>query len=322
MSNSIIDKVGAIGIIPVIKISDVSKAIPLAKALCAGGIPAAEVTSRTAQAAEAIKLISTELPDMLVGAGTVLTPAQADAAMEAGASFIVSPGLNPEVVKHCIAKGYPIVPGTSNPSDVEQAMALGLDVVKFFPAEQAGGVAMIKAMSAPYGNIRFMPTGGINESNLNDYLGFSKIVACGGSWMVKADLIEAGNFDEITRLCRGAVNKMLGLELVHVGINTQGEDEAHSIADAIAALLPIDKKVGNSSIFVGKQFEVMKSQGAGAKGHLALAVNDINRAVNYFKFTGAKFDESSAKYNAAGKLTAIYFADEIAGFAIHLVQKS
>lgn len=319
--SSVVEKIQAIGLIPVIKISDVSKAVPLAKALCKGGIPAAEVTFRTEQAAEPIRLIKKEVPDMLLGAGTVLTPAQADAAIEAGASFIVSPGLNPEVVKHCIAKGVPMMPGCANPSDVELAMSLGLDVVKFFPAEQAGGVKMIKAMSAPYGNLKFMPTGGVNESNLNDYLSFKKIIACGGSWMVKADLIENGDFDQITALCRSAVNKMLGIELAHIGINTADEADASAVAGKIASTLPIDEKVGNSSIFVGKIFEVMKGTGAGANGHIALAVNDIDRAVNYFSYMGIAFDEDSAK-KKDGKLVAIYFKEQLGGFAIHLVQKS
>ena len=214
-----------------------------------------------------------------------------------------------------------MMPGCANPSDVELAMSLGLDVVKFFPAEQAGGVKMIKAMSAPYGNLKFMPTGGVNESNLNDYLSFKKIIACGGSWMVKADLIENGDFDQITALCRSAVNKMLGIELAHIGINTADEADASAVASKIASTLPIDEKVGNSSIFVGKIFEVMKGAGAGANGHIALAVNDIDRAVNYFSYMGIAFDEASAK-KKDGKLVAIYFKEQLGGFAIHLVQKS
>ena len=180
---------------------------------------------------------------------------------------------------------------------------------------------MIKAMAAPYGNLKFMPTGGVNESNLNDYLSFKKIIACGGSWMVKADLIENGDFDQITALCRSAVNKMLGIELAHIGINTADEADASAVAGKIASTLPIDEKVGNSSIFVGKIFEVMKGAGAGANGHIALAVNDIDRAVNYFSYMGIAFDEASAK-KKDGKLVAIYFKEQLGGFAIHLVQKS
>ena len=196
------------GIIPVIKIDDAKDAVPLAKALIEGGLPAAEITFRTAAAADAIKAMHEAYPDMLIGAGTVLTPEQADTAIACGATFIVSPGFNPTVVKHCISKGYIIIPGTSSPSEVEAALELGLDTVKFFPAEAAGGLAMLKAMAAPYGKVKFMPTGGLNEKNILSYLEFNKIVACGGSFMVKDEYIKNGEFDKITALaeefCRNA----------------------------------------------------------------------------------------------------------------------
>ena len=152
--------------------------------------------------------MTTKYPELLVGAGTVLTTEQVDRAVEAGAKFIVSPGLNPKVVKYCVDKGIPVTPGTSNPSDVEQAIELGLEVVKFFPAEQAGGIAMIKAMAAPYTMVKFMPTGGINTKNLADYLSCDKILCCGGSWMVKGDMIKAGEFDKITAMTKEAVAKV------------------------------------------------------------------------------------------------------------------
>ena len=194
------------GIVPVIALDDAKDAEPLAEALIEGGLPAAEVTFRTAAAEESIKIMSEKFPELVVGAGTVLTPEQADRAMNAGAKFIVSPGLNPKVVKHCLDKGYPIVPGTSNPSDVEVAIELGLDVVKFFPAEAAGGLAMIKAMCAAYTNVRIMPTGGINAKNIGDYLACDKIFCCGGSWMVKGELVSAGKFDEIEKMTRDAAD--------------------------------------------------------------------------------------------------------------------
>ena len=205
--NKVLEEFSKIGIIPVIALDNVEDAAPLAKALCDGGLPCAEVTFRTAAAEESIRIMSEQFPEMLVGAGTVLTTEQVDRAVNAGAKFIVSPGLNPKVVKYCVEKGIPVTPGCSNPSDVEVAIELGLDVVKFFPAEAAGGVKMIKALSAPYGNVRFMPTGGISPANMEDYLSFPKVFACGGSWMVKKDLIQAGAFDRITELCRQAVQK-------------------------------------------------------------------------------------------------------------------
>ena len=203
--NKVVEELGKIGIVPVIALDDAKDAEPLAKALIEGGLPCAEVTFRTAAAEESIKIMAAKFPELVVGAGTVLTPEQADRAMNAGAKFIVSPGLNPKVVKHCIDKGYPIVPGTSNPSDVEVAIELGLDVVKFFPAEAAGGLNMIKSMAAPYTNMKFMPTGGINPNNVKEYLAYDRILACGGSWMVKGDLIKAGEFDKIKELVKEAV---------------------------------------------------------------------------------------------------------------------
>lgn len=318
--NEVLEKIQKIGIVPVVVLDDAKDAAPLAKALCEGGLPCAEVTFRTAAAEESIRIMAKEFPDMLVGAGTVLTTEQVDRAVNAGAKFIVSPGLNPVVVKYCVDKGIPVTPGTANPSDIEAAISLGLDVVKFFPAEQAGGLAMIKAMSAPYTTMKFMPTGGINAKNLNSYLAFDKIVACGGSWMVKKDLVEAGEFDKIRDLTKEAVQTMLGFELAHVGINAADESDAETTADAFDGLFGFTKKVGNSSVFAGTAVEVMKTGGRGANGHIGIATNSVLRAKNYLELMGYKFDESSAKFKG-DKLTAIYLADEVHGFAVHLVQK-
>ncbi len=203
--NEILEKIGKTAIVPVVLLENAKDAKPLARALCDGGLPCAEVTFRTEAAEEGIRVMAEEFPQMLVGAGTVLTTDQADRAIAAGARFIVSPGLNPRVVKHCLEKGITMLPGTATPSDVERAMEFGLDAVKFFPAEAAGGLAMIQAMAAPYINMKFMPTGGINEKNLRSYLDFPRVLACGGSWMVKGELIRAGKFDEIRELTRKAV---------------------------------------------------------------------------------------------------------------------
>ena len=195
--STIIEQFRKIGIIPVVVLDDAKDAEPLAKALCEGGLPCAEVTFRTAAAEEAIRRMSTAYPEMLVGAGTVLTTEQADRAIAAGAKFIVSPGLNPEVVKHCLEKGVPITPGVQTPTEIEMALSLGLKTVKFFPAEPAGGLKMIKAVAAPYVDVTFMPTGGVNAANVRDYLAYDRIVACGGSWMVKKDLVAKGDFETI-----------------------------------------------------------------------------------------------------------------------------
>ncbi|MCQ2587467.1 MAG: bifunctional 4-hydroxy-2-oxoglutarate aldolase/2-dehydro-3-deoxy-phosphogluconate aldolase [Treponema sp.] len=202
--NTVLEKIGKTGIIPVVVLNDAKDAEPLAESLVKGGLPCAEVTFRTAAAEECIKLMSKKFPEMFVGAGTVLTTEQVDRAIGAGAKFIVSPGFNPKVVEYCIKNNYPICPGIMTPTELEMALDFGLDVVKFFPAENAGGLKMIKAMAAPYTMMKFMPTGGINSTNVRDYLACDKILACGGSWMVKGDLVKAGNFAEIEKLTREA----------------------------------------------------------------------------------------------------------------------
>lgn len=319
--NEVLSQIQKIGIVPVVVLNDAKDAKPLAKALCAGGLPCAEVTFRTSAAEESIRIMSTNFPEMLVGAGTVLTTDQVDRAVAAGAKFIVSPGLNPKIVKYCIEKGVPVTPGTTNPSDIEQALELGLEVVKFFPAEAAGGLKMIKAMAAPYVNMKFMPTGGINADNLTEYLDFPKIIACGGSWMVSSALVEAGKFDEIEALTREAVNNMLGFELKHIGINCTNDQEADNIASSFEKIFGFTKKTGNSSIFAGTAIEAMKVPFLGAKGHIAIQTNYIERAVNYLETQGVVFNKDSAKYNAKGAMVAIYLQDEIGGFAVHLLQK-
>ena len=193
-----------VGVVPVVVLEDVKDAVPLAQALVEGGLPCAEVTFRTAAAEESIRLMTEKFPEMLVGAGTVLTVEQVDAAVRAGAKFIVSPGFDPEIVDYCLKKNIPVFPGCISPSEVAQAVKRGLKVVKFFPAEQAGGIAMIKAMAAPYQNLKFMPTGGINTGNLKDYLSCDKILCCGGSWMVKGDMIRNGEFDQIQVMVKEA----------------------------------------------------------------------------------------------------------------------
>ncbi len=321
--NEVLERLYRIGIVPVVKLDDAKDAEPLAKALCDGGLKCAEVTFRTDAAEESIRRMTTAFPDMFVGAGTVLTTEQVDRAVGAGAKFIVSPGLNPKVVKYCVEKNIPITPGTSNPSDVEAAIELGLDVVKFFPAEASGGLAMIKAMSAPYVNMKFMPTGGINAKNLCEYLDFKKIIACGGSWMVKDELVKNGEFDKITALTREAVSLMLGFKIKHVGINFENESAAGETADVLSDLFGNEKKVGNSSIFVGADFELMKSIGRGAHGHIAIATNNVDRAVYHLEERGYEFDYSSALYTDDTKknLKNIYLKGEFGGFAIHLAAK-
>ena len=208
---NITEQIQNLAVVPVVVLEDTEDALPLAKALCEGGLPCAEVTFRTDSAEESIKIMTEAFPDMLVGAGTVLTAEQVDQAVKAGAKFIVSPGFDPEIVDYCILKDIPVFPGCITPSEVAQAVKRGLKVIKFFPAEQFGGIAAIKALAAPYTDIKFMPTGGINPKNLENYLSDDKIIACGGSWMVKGNLIKEGRFDEIRILTAEAVKLASGI---------------------------------------------------------------------------------------------------------------
>ncbi|MGD1438093.1 bifunctional 4-hydroxy-2-oxoglutarate aldolase/2-dehydro-3-deoxy-phosphogluconate aldolase [Vibrio harveyi] len=203
--SSIKEQLKALKVIPVIAIDKAEDIIPLGKVLAENGLPAVEITFRSAAAAEAIRLLRETQPDMLIGAGTVLNREQAIAAKEAGATFIVSPGFNPNTVKACQEIGIDIVPGVNNPSTVEAALEMGLTTLKFFPAEASGGINMVKSLLAPYTDIELMPTGGINPANIKDYLAIPRVLACGGTWMVDKKLIEAGNWEELARLTREAV---------------------------------------------------------------------------------------------------------------------
>ncbi len=315
-----IQRLSLAGLVPVIKVEDAADAVPLCKALSDGGLPVAEITFRSDAAEESIRRVHQELPHVILGAGTVITTEQVDRAVAAGATYMVSPGLNPEVVKYCQQKGVPIVPGCANPSDIEVALSLGLKTVKFFPAEALGGLSMIKALSAPYGDITFLPTGGVTEKNLNEYLGFSKVVACGGSWMVPADAVAAKDWKKIEALTRSAVALLLGLEVRHIGINSGSPETAAKDAEMLCKLLGWEVKDGSGSLFVGTGVELMKKPFRGAHGHIAIGCNNLPRARWHLEQRGFQFDESSLS-EKNGKPMALYLQDEIAGFAFHLLQK-
>ncbi len=206
-------KIAEFGVVPVVVLEDAKDAKPLAEALVKGGLPCAEVTFRTDAAEESIRIMAKEYPDMLVGAGTVLTTGQVDRAINTGAKFIVSPGFDAEIVDYCIKNEIPVFPGCITPSEVAQAVKRGLSIVKFFPAEKFGGVDTIKALAAPYTDVKFMPTGGVNARNLKDYLSCDKIVCCGGSWMVKSDLVKAGDFEKIHELTAEAVQLVKSIRM-------------------------------------------------------------------------------------------------------------
>jgi len=318
--NKILERIGELGIVPVVKIEKAEDALPLGRALIDGDLPIAEITFRTSAAEESIKTLTSELPNLLVGAGTVLTIEQIKRAVSAGAKFIVSPGFNPRVVDYCIENSIPITPGINNPTQIEMALEREIEVVKFFPAEASGGLSLLKSMSTPYTGIKFIPTGGINQNNLCSYLSDNKVLACGGSWMVKPELISSGNFDDITRLIKEAVSIMLGFELAHLGINEENKDKALNSANQLSHLFYFPIKEGTSSIFAGPGFEVIKNKYLGKHGHIAIATNDIRRAITYLKMKDISILPETAK-EKDGKLKAIYLDQEVSGFAIHLLQK-
>jgi 2-dehydro-3-deoxyphosphogluconate aldolase/(4S)-4-hydroxy-2-oxoglutarate aldolase len=320
--DQVLEELGKMGLVPVITIDDTEKALPLAGALMAGGLPCAEITFRTAQGEDALRRITAEAPGILAGAGTVLTAGQVDRAAAAGAKFIVSPGLNPKVVSRCREKGLPVIPGCASPSDMERALELGLEAVKFFPAEQAGGLDYLRAVAAPYPGLKFMPTGGINARNAAAYIAFDRVLACGGSWMAGADLIRAGDFEKITALCREAVWSLLGFSVAHVGINVRDGDDARGAVKLLEALFGFVPRPGpGASVFAGEGVEVMNPPGPGTHGHIAVRTNSILRARAFLERAGISFRPETARTDAGGALSAIYLTEEIAGFAVHLVQK-
>ena len=315
----ILKKIHGIGIVPVIALENVEDAAPLAQALCNGGLPVAEVTYRTACAHDAMIEMKKACPQMLVGAGTVLTKEQVDSALDAGAEFIVSPGLNPEIVRYCQEKNVPILPGTANASDIEIALSLGLNTVKFFPAEPLGGIKMISALAAPYTTMKFMPTGGVSPKNMKDYLSNPKIVACGGTWMIDKKAMQEKNFAKIEELTRQAVREMLEIKIKHIGINVPTA-EAKATAEMMARLFQGAVSETSKGYFGSPLIEVMnEGYHVGTHGHIAMGVSSTERAMAYFKAMGYEFDEESVTYDAHGDAKFAYFKGEFAGFGIHLV---
>lgn len=314
-------RIQEIGVIPVIAIENAEQAVPLANALTAGGIPAAEVTFRTAAGEEAIRNIAGSCPEVLVGAGTILNAEQCDRAIAAGAKFIVSPGYNEGLLAHCQARGIPVLPGCVNASDMTKAVNAGLEAVKFFPAQQSGGLDFLKALAPVFPKLRFMPTGGVSAKNLAEYLNFDRVMACGGTWMVKKELIQGEQWEEITRISRDAVKTMLGFSLHHVGVNCADEEQARKTAKTLCAIFGLDYKEGNSSVFAAPAVECMKQPYLGIHGHIAIGTGDVDRAVYHLGRRGVEFDTSTCKTDEQGRTKAIYLKGEFAGFAVHLVRK-
>ena len=308
-------KIYELGIIPVVAIDDADKAVPLAKALSEGGLPATEITFRTAAAEESIRRITAECPDVLVGAGTVLTKEQADRAVAAGAKFIVTPGFNPEMVAYIKSLGIPMMPGAATPGEMEQAMSMGLNNIKFFPAEANGGVNKLKALAGPYQAAKWMPTGGVNAKNLNDYLSFDRIIACGGTWLATGADIAEGNWEGITGKCKEAVKTMLGFRLGGVVIY---DESAKAEAKTLCSLFGFKYEEKDDCVSAG-DISFMKDE-SGAKGCIIINTLCGNRAMAYLKRMGAEIDPD-IWYDKKGNVTCFGLKNTVAGFDICIETK-
>lgn len=308
------------GVVPVVVLDDAANAVPTAKALLAGGVDVMEITFRTAAAADSIRAVAKECPDMLVGAGTVITLDQCKLAVDCGAKFIVAPGYDDEVVAWCVENNVAVTPGCVTPTEIMAAMKRGLKVLKFFPANVYGGLTALKALAGPFGGIKFIPTGGVNNDNIGEFAASPYVHAVGGSWICPKADIAAGNFDKITELCRTARAGMLGFELAHVGVNCNDADESINVCKTLGKAFGFAVKEGNSSNFAGTGFEIMKSKYLGANGHVAVRTNRMDMAIDELERRGFTVDMDTAKLKG-DKINAVYLKDEFGGFAIHLLQK-
>lgn len=316
----ILDRLARAGLVPVVVLDDAKDAVPTANALLAGGVDVMEITFRTAAAADSIRAVAENCPDMLVGAGTVITLEQCKKAVECGAKFIVAPGYNDEVVAWCVENGIAVTPGCVTPTEIMAAMSHGLKVIKFFPANVYGGLNAMKALSGPFGGIKFIPTGGVNGNNVGEYISAPFIHAVGGSWVcAKAD-IAAGNFDKITALCKQARASIMGFEVAHIGINCQNAEDSMAVCEQLNKAFDFETKTGNSSNFSTSAIEVMKSMYLGKNGHIAVRTNSITVAVAELEKRGFVVDPETAKFKG-DRMTAVYLKDEFGGFAVHLLQK-
>ena len=317
---NVVWKLAESALVPVVVLEQVQDAVPTAKALLAGGITVMEITFRTEAAAASIKSVAEQCPDILVGAGTIVTLAQCEQAVSCGAKFIVSPGYDESIVAWCVANAIPVIPGCVTPSEIMAAMNHHLSIVKFFPANVYGGLSAMKSLHGPFPQVKFIPTGGINAKNIGEYIDAPFIHAVGGSWVCPKDMIAEQRFDEITNLCIEARMEILGYEVAHVGINTEDEESAEMVSKEFSNAFGFAMKRGSSSNFSSDAIEVMKSIYLGEKGHLAIRTRRIDIAIADLANKGFAVYLETAKYKG-NKMMAVYLKSEIGGFAIHLLQK-
>lgn len=313
--------INLVGFVPVVALEDEKKAVGLAQALEKGGIPIVEVTYRTVQASECIREIRKNCPNVVVGAGTVLSVEQVKSAIDCGAAFIVSPGYDEEITKYCVKNNVPIIPGVSTAGEIQKAIRHGLEVLKFFPAEPSGGLQAINFLAAPFKGIKFLPAGGILMNNLGQYLANKNVFACAGGFVARANMIETEDWDGISELCEKAVHEILGFEFGHVGINCNSTENAMKCASFFSENFNQSKKDGNSSIFIDNKMELMKKPFRGTDGHIGFFTNSVERAIFRLEKRGCKILKNSICYDEEGFIKSAYLEEEIGGFAIHVVCK-
>ena len=319
----VLERMAAAGVVPVVVLDRAEDAVPTARAMAAGGIDVMEITFRTAAAADSIRAVAEQVPEALVGAGTVINLEQAKKAVDCGAKFIVSPGYDEEVVSWCCDNGVPVTPGCVTPTEITAALNRhGLKVLKFFPANVYGGLSAIKALAGPFASagVKFIPTGGVNQANLAEFSASPYIHAVGGSWICPKAEIAAGNFEKITALCAEARKAVLGYEIEHVGINCVDADTSLAVTDAFCSAFDFTPKYGNSSNFAGQGIEVMKKMYYGKNGHLAVLTNKMEAAVADVQAKGYTLNMETANIKN-GRMTVVYLNEEIGGFAVHLKQR-
>lgn len=315
----VMERIAACGVVPVVVIDDAAKAVPTANAMLAGGVGVMEITFRTAAAADSIRAVAAQCPDMLVGAGTIITLEQAKLAVECGASFIVSPGYDEETVAWCCANSIPITPGCVTPTEIMAAMKHGLKVVKFFPSNIYGGVTAMKALAGPFPGIKFIPTCGINMQNCAEILSCPQVFAVGGSWASPKPDISAGNYAKITELCRQTRKALLGFELKHIGINCPDASAQEEVCARLKDAFGFETRDCGKSAFAGDGIEVMKTLFKGSHGHIAVGTNKMAPAIAELRRRGYKLDEQAL--TAGDDVKYVYLEDEFGGFAVHLVLK-
>jgi len=312
---SVMDELHLNGVVPVVVIEDISQAVDIARAIAKGGIHVIELTLRTDCAIDAIKKIANEVPEIVIGAGTVLNKESAQKAIEAGAKFIVSPGIDLDTIKYCQSINVPIIPGTGTCTEMQMAVNAGLKVVKLFPFNILGGIDALKGFAPVFPMLKSMPTGGVSLKNINEVLNNPRIECAGGTFVTPKDLVLNKDYEGITKLCKNAVATMLNFKVLHLGINCNNENEANDVADELCNMFDLNKNDTGKAFFAGEMAEVMKEPFLGKNGHLAIQTDNVERAMYYFDRKGYEFDEPIMDSKG---IVAVYFKGEVGGFAFHL----